>query len=88
MVGTVLAISLFDMPKLPIIASNQRVVVQFGNGSYMILGHVDQLGGQLPTSTLATFASGRTAPIDLVASRQRYVLYKESTLEGAKNDPR
>jgi hypothetical protein len=68
------------MKTFPEIPRNQRVVVRFGNGMHQILGHIDQLGGRTPpTTTLATFAGGRTAPIDLVASKPRYLLYVEST---------
>ena len=66
------------MTEFPEIPRNQRVVVRFASGLYSIIGHTDAFNGQTPPSTtLATFSDGRIGPIDLVASKPRYLLYKE-----------
>jgi hypothetical protein len=71
------------LQSFPEISRNQRVVVQHSKGPhkglYQILGHTDDLPkGQVPSTTLATLIpDGRPAQIDLVASKPRYLLYRE-----------
>lgn len=70
-------------PKFPEIPRNQRVVVRHLSGLHQICGHTDDLPkGQVPDTTLCTLPNpSRTVAVDLVASRPRYLLYKEANTD-------
>lgn len=73
----------------PEIARNQRVVVHHQTGPYkglfQIIGHTDETGGQVPPlvddfkMTVGTKLNIREFPIGLIASKTRFVLYREIT---------
>lgn len=76
--------------QLPEPPRNQRIVVQYTTGPHagllQIVGHTGQFEG-LPVPLIPDweFLGGRKAPINLVASKQRYLLYRELVVpEGMK----
>jgi hypothetical protein len=79
-------------PLLPETARNQRIVLEHTRGPYkglkQITGHTDQFGGQQPPAITSEFditPGNRKGVASLVASRPRFLLYREIfTPEGMK----
>ena len=84
--GTVLALLSTTM-EMPPLSVGQRIVLEHTTGPYkglkQIMGHSDEFGGQPPPASTEPFdisPGTRKGIASLVASKTRYLLYREVTI--------